>query len=214
MRTLLLSAVLLFASGCASDAPADAAPSDDSASSDAPSAPEAAALSDASGAGCLIGTWQIDPASMDVGKVPAMQQIPDAQFSVGGSSGRALLVFEASGDAVQRFEDFSVTINASVMGQTVSVRNDYSGTARATYAVEDDRVVMTPGEAELTSSVSINGGAAEPNPFATESVFEEWERGRTAFECSGDDLTLDIYGPDSAGGEVFVRDVRYTRVAA
>lgn len=207
MRPLLVLAALALAA-CGTDTPEA---SGESASGESRSAPEATAAP--SGEDCLVGTWQIDPASMDLDKIPAMQEIPDAEFSVGESTGRALLAFDASGDAVQTFEDFSITIDATVMGQSMSVRNDYSGTAEATYTIEDDRIVMEPGEAELSTSVSINGGAAQPNPFATESVFEEWERGRTAFDCEGDALTFDIYGPESDGGDVFIRDVRYTRVS-
>jgi hypothetical protein len=206
----LIATFALVATGCGTDTPDAPA---DPASGEATAAAAAPEATDDSSADCLIGTWQIDPASMDLEKIPALQELPDAEFSVGGSTGRALLAFEASGDAVQTFEDFSITIDASVMGQTVSVRNNYSGTARATYAVEDERIVMEPGEADLSASVNVNGGTAQPNPFATESVFEEWERGRTAFECEGDLLTVDVYEPDSDGGEAFIRDVRYTRVA-
>jgi hypothetical protein len=206
MRLVLLLLVLLL-SACgaeSSDAPVtDAGPSSEPVATTAPT----------SEADCLIGTWQIDPSSMDVNKVQGVQDIPDADFSVGESSGRALIAFEANGDAMQTFEDFSVTVNANVMGLAMSVRNDYTGTAAGTYAVENDRIVMQPGEANLSASVSINGGAAKPNPFATESVFEQSERGRTAFTCSGDELMLNIHAPESDGGAEVIRDVRYTRVA-
>ena len=149
---------------------------------------------------------------MDFDNIPAMQEVEDATFSVGETSGRALIAFEPDGDARQTFEDFSVTINASVMGMTMSVRNDYSGTAAAEYRVEEDRLVMEPGEAALSATVSVNGGAASPNPFAAESIFESWERGRSSFTCSGDDLTLDIRDPQD--DTVFIQDVRYTRVAS
>ena len=209
MRTLSLTlALLLTACGSGDSAPTGGA---DERANDTPSSP-AETASAAGPASCLIGTWQLDPASMDFDNSPAMQEVPDAEFSVGETSGRALLAFEADGDAVQTFEDFSVTVNASVMGMTMSVRNDYSGTAAAEYRVEGDRLVMEPGEADLTATVSVNGGAARANPFATESIFESWERGRSSFACEGDDLTFDIRDPED--DTVFFHDVRYTRVGA
>ncbi|HIG73931.1 MAG TPA: hypothetical protein EYQ24_04965 [Bacteroidetes bacterium] len=215
MRFALLALALpLAACGSDPDAASTSGPEDGAdastaelASSDAPGG-----SAGTTGADCLVGTWQIDPATMDPSRVQGMDEIPDADFSVGGSEGRALITFESDGDAIQRFEDFSVTINASVMGQTMSVRNNYSGTARATYRVEDGRIVAEPGEADLTATVSLNGGSAEPNPFATESVFETWERGRSAFTCEGDELLIDIYNPED--DTLVIEDVRYTRVAS
>ena len=210
MRFALFAFALLL-SACGAE-PSDDAPESPASSSDEPvAATEPAAASDAA---CLIGTWQIDPASMDMDKVKGIQDIPNAEFSVGASSGRALLAFEPDGDAQQTFEDFSITINAAVSGIQMSVRNDYSGTASGTYAVEDDRIVMQPGDADLSIAVSVNGGAPMNNPMNIESLFEEGERGRTAFTCSDDELMFNIHSPDSAGGEEVIRDVRYTRVAA
>lgn len=203
---LLLLSFLLVA--CGSDGDAPSATASDGSNEEAASTETASA---SSGDDCLLGTWQIDPASMDLDKVEGLDEIPDAEFSMGGSSGRALLVFEPGGDAIQRFEDFSITINAAVMGMTMSVRNDYDGRAEATYRVEGDRLAVEPGEADLTAQVSINGGAPQGNPFATESVFEEWERGRSTFRCSGDELMFDIRNPED--DQVVIRDVRYTRVA-
>lgn len=208
MRSALLVLALLTG---ACGAESSDAPESTASSSDEPVATtETASASDAA---CLIGTWQIDPASMDMNKVEGIQDIPNAEFSVGESSGRALIAFEPDGDAQQTFEDFSITINAAVSGIQMRVRNDYSGTASGTYAVEDDRIVMQPGEADLSIAVSVNGGASVSNPMGIESLFEEGERGRTAFTCSGDELMFNIHSPDSAGGEEVIRDVRYTRVA-
>lgn len=207
MRPTFFALALLLAA-CGSD--------DAASTTDVPNAtPEADTPTETASApgsaSCLVGTWQIDPASMDLDKIEGMDQIPNADFSVGGSEGRSLLVFEGGGEAVQRFEDFSLTINASVSGMTMSVRNDYDGTARATYRVEGDRLVMEPGEADLTAQVSINGGAPQGNPFATDSIFETWERGRSSFSCEGDELLFDIRNPEDDA--VVIRDVRYTRVA-
>ncbi|MEO0558413.1 MAG: hypothetical protein AAF170_09535 [Bacteroidota bacterium] len=205
-----LFALALLASACASDT------SDTPDASSSPGTePETAAVetASASDAECLVGTWQIDPASMDLDKVEGIQDIPNANFSVGETSGRALIAFEPDGSAMQTFEDFSMTINAAVSGMQMSVRNDYSGTANGTYTVEDDRIVMEPGGADLSVSVSVNGGAPINNPMGVESLFAEGERGRTAFTCSDDELRVNIHSPDSAGGEEFIRDVRYTRVA-
>ncbi|MEM1055112.1 MAG: hypothetical protein AAGI52_06270 [Bacteroidota bacterium] len=202
---LTVFALALLLSACASEDPAPTG----SAQSPTEATPSAsAAPSDES---CLVGTWQIDPASMDLDKVEGMDQVPDAEFSVGASEGRALLMFGPDGDARQSFEDFSVTINADVMGMSMSVRNDYRGTADATYRVEGDRLVMEPNAADLTATVSVNGGESRPNPFATESIFETWERGRSTFDCEGDELMFDIRDPQDDA--VFIRDVRYTRVS-
>ena len=208
MRLALLILAVL-ASACGGE-PSDTPESPTSSPGDPVATTESeSASSDA----CLVGTWQIDPASMDMNKVEGIQDIPNAEFSVGESSGRALIAFEPDGTALQTFEDFSITINASVSGIQMSVRNDYSGTATGTYTVQGDRIAMEPGDADLSIAVSVNGGAPTNNPMGLESVFEEGERGRTAFTCSADELMFNIHSPDSAGGEEVIRDVRYTRVA-
>ena len=220
MRIALLVLVLLT-SACAGDSETVTAATSDGVSTSPDGDPDGSPETDseiadatlADDADCLIGTWQIDPASMDMDKVEGIQNIPNANFSVGGSSGRALLAFEPDGDALQTFEEFSITINAAVSGIQMSVRNDYSGTASGTYTVEDDRIVMQPGEADLSIAVSVNGGAPTQNPMGVESLFEQGERGRTAFTCSADELMFNIHSPDSAGGAEVIRDVRYTRVA-
>ncbi|MEM6326377.1 MAG: hypothetical protein AAF791_04595 [Bacteroidota bacterium] len=206
MRPALVLLAFVLAA-CGTDSAPDTASSDSATEADTPTEIASAET----GETCLVGTWQIDPASMDLDKVEGMDQVPDAEFSIGASTGRALLVFEPGGEAVQRFEDFSVTVNAEVMGMTMSVQNNYSGTASATYRVEGDRLVMEPGEANLSATLRVNEGAAEPNPFATESIFETWERGRSTFACEGDLLSFDIRDPSD--DTVFIRDVRYTRVA-
>ncbi|GAB5537128.1 MAG: hypothetical protein Rubg2KO_33770 [Rubricoccaceae bacterium] len=209
MRPAFLVLALL-ASACASDTTDSPDPSSTPESLSENAVAETGSVGDAE---CLLGTWQIDPASMDLNKVEGIQDIPNADFSVGASSGRALLAFESDGNALQTFEDFSITIDAAVSGIQMSVRNDYSGTASGTYAVEDGRISMEPGDADLSIAVSVNGGAPVDNPMGVESLFEEGERGRTAFTCSDDELMFTIHSPDSDGGEAFIRDIRYTRAA-
>lgn len=166
----------------------------------------------ASGAeACLVGTWEMDAAqTFRAEQFARIVPMEGARFSFGGDSGRALLVFGPDGQARQRWDDFSVTINASVMGVSVGVVNQYEGTASARYTVEEGRLVFEPGEADMSSTVIVNG-QSRPNPFATESLFEQAERGRSAFTCSGDVLTLDIRDPQN--DETLFTEVRYTRAA-
>ena len=205
MRLVPTLLALLLASGCASepDVPSPEASG---------AADEVAAASGAGGADCLVGTWRLDPASIDFDEIPGMSEMPDASFSVGETEGEALLVFGPDGGTVQRFEDFVLTIDATVGQMALSVANAFDGTAEATYAVEGDRITFTPGEADLTSTVTVNGTRRQ-NPFAVESIFESAERGRPTFDCSPEALSMDIYAPEADGGELMFSDARYTRVA-
>ena len=141
-----------------------------------------------------------------------MAENPDADFSVGETQGEALLVFDADGGTVQRFEDFVLTIDATVGQMALSIANAFDGTAEASYSVEGDRITFTPGEADLTSTVTVNGTRRQ-NPFMVESIFESAERGEPTFRCSSEVLSMDIRAPEADGGEVMFSDARYTRVA-
>ena len=211
MRSVFAVLALVLASGCASEP--DTPEASDTASGDPTSSTETASAPEASGAAdCLVGTWTLDPTSIDFDDVPGMSEIPNATFSVGETQGEALLSFDASGGALQRFDGFVMTVDATVGGMSLSVANSFDGTAAATYVVEGDRIVFTPGDASLTSTVTV-GGTRRPNPLPIESLFESSERGEPTFRCTPDVLSFDIRAPEADGGEVMFSDARYLRVA-
>jgi len=212
MRSALLIAALLLTTGCGSDSADDPAASGETASGETTGGETSTAPEASGDAACLVGTWALDAESISFDDVPGMSEIPNASFSLGETRGEATLTFSASGETIQRFDGFVLTVDASVGGMNMSVANRFEGTAEAGYSVDGDRIVFTPGDASLTSSVTV-GGQTQPNPLPVESLFENAERGEPTFRCDGDVLSLDIRTPEADGGEVMFADARYTRVA-
>src|SRR5690606_14579715 len=88
-----------------------------------------------------------------------------------------------------------------------------SGTADGRYTVEGDRLLFTPGDANLTTRTraSVGGNEVANTETDLESLFESGERSLTTFTCRGDELLLDIH-ESAEGGRVLFDDARYTRV--
>ncbi|SRR5690554_2885951 len=178
-------------------------------------APEAEAPtpSASGGAACLVGTWQADVESVygpDFWERIMPRENGDFAFEFAGSEGRALVTFGPDGAFRQRFEDFTVSIDAAMpMGQMRStVAMD--GTAEGTYSVHGDRLDMTPGTAHVsvTSSATMDGREMGTADLPFNDLFTSEAGAVVTFTCSGDELLVDIEVPDS---EIDFEDIRYVR---
>jgi hypothetical protein len=215
-RALLLLSVLAFAA-CDREAETVDPDLEDATGAAAPPAPEETAPAPAglTRADCLVGTWAMDAEhSFRPETWASLAPGGDTRFEYGGSSGRALLTFAAGGGARQQFERFSLTLNGDTSAGEMSTTVAFDGAAEGRYAVEGDRLRLTPGEADLTSRVqaTVGGRAVSSAEVDVESLFESGEGSLLTFTCRGGELLLDVH-ESAEGGRVLFDDARYTRVS-
>lgn len=166
------------------------------------------------GADCLVGSWEVDPESINMDGVNAMIDESGGGLTMefGGATGRGVMTFGSDGSARNTMDNLAITINADSQVGAMEVTTTMNGTADASYEIEGNQLHFVPGEADLNSSARVVLGGREISNSSTdfESLFETAERSMMTFECTGDVLLLDIH-KTAEGGRMMFEDARYLR---
>ncbi len=207
MTRFALILLLPFAFACGSDDSSGVSAAGDVSQIDSPSI-------NRTGADCLVGSWEVDPESINMDGVNAMidESGGGVTMEFGGATGRGVMTFGSDGSARNTMENLALTINADSQVGEMEVTTTLDGTSDATYEIDGDQLHFEPGEADLSSSarVVLGGREIRNSSMDLESFFETAERSLTTFECTGDVLLLDIH-ESADGGRMMFEDARYVR---
>jgi hypothetical protein len=184
-----LAGGLLLMAACASSGDTTTTTADETTSTSTTAAP----TTTAAGGGhedCVVGSWTLDLDSFVSSMEGAMGGAGSVPV-VSVTSGSASMTFEDNGSAAGVYDDLTVEVE---LGPDIPVIDMIlSGEIVGTWSVEDETLVLTPGEDSNLDVEALVDGEPFPLPIEPDTSLSS---SRSAITCEGDMLSItpDVQG--------------------
>jgi hypothetical protein len=178
-----LAAGLLLMAACASSGDTTTTTADETTTTSTTAAPTTTAAG-AADEGCVVGSWTLDLDSFVSSMEGAMGGAGSVPV-VSVTSGSASMTFEDNGEAAGVYDD--LTVQVELGPDTPVIDMILSGEIVGTWSVEDETLVLTPGEGSNLDVEALVDGEPFPLPIEPDTSLSS---SRSAISCEGDMLSI------------------------